>query len=603
MRLFSENGKNLPTLTIEKIKLIYLLIISVYRNSLLNMKIDILLSNRKEYNDIEFEKQFVRPICFGGALFSFIAIFINMQLSFGTTLTIIPYVSFVVFVVLYYLVRKDRWLNFVKWSVIFTTFSLVNFLWYYNFGSHGPVLYLFVLIFSFSIFMLDGKQLLLAGILIICNVAVLFYIEIHDPGIVRDYPSVHARLEDIYTGIFLYLLMIFLVMRGAKNAYIAQYKQAKKADQLKSSFLANMSHEIRTPLNAIVGFSNILADENLTEEEKKQYSAIINGSNESLLRLVNDILDVSMIESDQLNLVINKCNVTNLIDNMEKTYQLRLSSTNNNISIVNASESGNVSLSTDCARLQQVMVNLLDNAVKYTEEGKIEFGYTVEENEIKFYVRDTGIGIKEAHLNFLFDRFYKIEDDKSKLFRGTGIGLYLSKKLVNMLGGKIWVISEFGKGSTFYFTVPKVDFAIDLDKVSPNNSLNNLSDSKKRFTILIIEDQESNQQYYTALLKPGNFELVQAYNGKEGIEAFYKNQDIDLILLDLKMPDIDGFAVLKEIRKKDTEIPIIAQTAYAMGTDREKCLEAGFNDYVAKPVQRDTLFNLLAKYLPINMDH
>ncbi len=560
------------------------------------MKINILLSNRKEYKDIEFEKQFVTPLCLGGAIFSFIAIFINIQLSLGLILTLIPYISLVVFILLYYFAHKGKGLNFVKWSIVFTLFSLVNLLWYYNFGSHGPVLYLFAFIFSYLIFMLDGKQLLLASVLLVINVTSLYFIESHHPGIVGNYPSPKARTEDVYTGIYLYLFSIFVVMRGAKNTYITQYKKAKKADQLKSSFLANMSHEIRTPLNAIVGFSNILADEDLTREEKKQYAAIINGSNDSLLRLVNDILDVSMIESDQLSLVTARCDVGNLMSNLEETYLLKLND-NQKIRLIHKKVPGHVFIKTDCTRLQQVMVNLLDNAIKYTESGEIKFGFSIEEKQLKFYVKDTGIGIKETHHDYLFDRFYKVEDDNTKLFRGTGIGLYLSKRVVGMLGGEIWVDSKYGKGSTFYFTVPKIDFQIDEEEQNLHDISNPFKNAPKKIKILIVEDQESNQQYYTAILKPGNFELIQAYNGGEGIDAFDKNPDVDLILLDLKMPDIDGFEVLEEIRKKDTKIPIIAQTAYAMAADKEKCLEAGFNDYIAKPVQRETLFNLIAKYL------
>ncbi|MBE0650289.1 MAG: response regulator [Bacteroidales bacterium] len=561
------------------------------------MKINILLSNRTEYNDIEFEKQFVTPICLGGSVFSLIAIFINSKLNFGLVLTLIPYISLVVYALLYYFAYKGKILNFVKWATVLTTFFLVNLLWYYNFGSHGPALYLFVIIFSYMIFMLDGKQLLLAGILLVINVAGLYYIESHHPEIVGRYPNRQDRIEDVYTGISMYLFIIFIMMRGAKNTYITQYKKAKKADQLKSSFLANMSHEIRTPLNAIVGFSNILADENLTSEEKKQYAVIINSSNNSLLRLVNDILDVSMIESDQLSLVPSKCDIGNLMDNLEETYLLKIHE-NPGISLVNTKVPGHVYVKTDCARLQQVMVNLLDNAIKYTEKGEVEFGFFVEEKSLKFYVKDSGIGIKDSHLNYLFDRFYKVEDDNTKLFRGTGIGLYLSKKIVGMLGGEIWVSSKFGEGSAFYFTVPKEEFYIQEENSAQKTGINPFAGNKEMIKILIVEDQESNQQYLAAILKADHFELVQAYNGTEGIEAFEKNPDVDLILLDLKMPDLNGFEVLKEIRKKDTKIPIIAQTAYAMAADREECLEAGFNDYIAKPVHREVLFNLIAKHLP-----
>ncbi len=563
------------------------------------MKLNSLLTNKKEYDDIEFGKQFVTPLCLGGVIFSFVAIFINTQLDFGIISKLIPYVGFVIFGFLYYMAYKGKYLIFVKWFLVSAALLFVNILWYYNFGSQGPVLYFFVLIYSYLIFLLERKQLFFTSLILVLNVAILYYIDNRFPSLTGHYPSIGARIEDVYTGIFLYFFLIFIVMRGAKNIYITQYKKAKKADQLKSSFLANMSHEIRTPLNAIVGFSNILADENLTVEEKKQYIEIINGSNDSLLRLVNDILDVSMIESDQLSLVTTRCDVGNLMDNLKETYLLKLNESHT-IRLINKKMPGHVLVKTDSARLQQVMINLLDNAVKYTEKGEIEFGFSVEDKYLKFYVKDTGIGIKDYHLNYLFDRFYKVEDDNTKLFRGTGIGLYLSKRIVGMLGGEIWIESEYGKGSMFYFTIPKTDFQIEMNENEPDlgNHENLLTNIENRVKILIIDDQESNQQYYTALLKPGNFELVQAFSGMEGIEAFEKHPDIGLILLDLKMPDIDGFEVLKEIRKKSTGIPIIAQTAYAMAADKEKCLEAGFNDYIAKPVQREALVSLIAKYLP-----
>ena len=297
-----------------------------------------------------------------------------------------------------------------------------------------------------------------------------------------------------------------------------------------------------------------------------------------------------------MSIVPSLCNISTLIDNLADTYLLKMNE-KPQIELMKSRQKEQIYIKTDGQRLQQVIINLLDNAVKYTEEGKVEFGFTVEEKDLKFFVKDTGIGIKDSHVNYLFDRFYKIEDDKSKLFRGTGIGLYLSKKLVNMLGGEIWVNSEYGKGSAFYFTIPKVDFLAEMKGSKGQKSDDFLFENKSKFKILIIEDQESNQQYYSALLKQDNFELIQAYNGTEGIEAFEKHPETDLILLDLKMPDIDGFEVLRVIRGKDTKIPVIAQTAYAMAADKEKCLQAGFTDYIAKPVRRDTLYELIDKYM------
>lgn len=558
------------------------------------------ISQRKQFiseHKIDLEKRILPSVALVGMIISFVGFFVNLPMHLGPKVSIVAALSFFLFTFCYFISKIEKYRGVAKWFLMVITFIIINFLWYYNNGSRGPALYLFVIVYSFFIFVFSKKGATILSILAIVNVLTLFYLEYKNPDIVGNYASAKDQVLDVYTALVYYSFIFYVFMSIVREAYFFEYKKAKRADRLKSSFLANMSHEIRTPLNAIVGFSNILADENLTQLEREQYATIINGSNDSLLRLVNDILDVSMIESDQLSVVLNECNVGVLMDNLVETYSLKMNQ-NSRIQLKNKRESGQIFVKTDETRLKQVMINLLDNAVKYTEDGKIEFGLSVEENELKFFVKDTGIGIKDSHMNYLFDRFYKVEDDTSKLFRGTGIGLYLSKRIVELLGGNIWVESEYGKGSEFYFTIPKSDFRMEDSVKQYGKKLTALHANGRRLKVLIIEDQESNQQYYTALLKPSNFELVQAYNGMEGIEAFNNNPDADLILLDLKMPDIDGFDVLSEIRKKDTEIPIIAQTAYAMSTDREKCLEAGFSDYIAKPIGKEAMFRLIKKHVP-----
>lgn len=548
-------------------------------------------------NRLDLVRRIIPALSLVAMAIAFVGFFVNIFIGLDFQVTIITVSAFVAYGLCYLLSKKERFRVIAKWILFLFTLLAFNFYWHFNYGSHGPALYLFVILYSFSVFIFDRTEAIILGIIVIANLIVLFLIEYNNPGIVGKYVTDKERVIDVYSTLIYYGFIFYVFMSIAREAYFSEYKKAKRADQLKSSFLANMSHEIRTPLNAIVGFSNILADEDLSQEERNQYAAIINGSNNSLLRLVNDILDVSMIESDQLSFVRSECNVSELIEGLAETYSLKIKE-NPGVELIKNSPAEKVYIKTDGTRLQQVMTNLLDNAVKYTEKGKIEFGFTVREKELKFFVKDTGIGIKDSHIIYLFDRFYKVEDDTSKLFRGTGIGLYLSKKIVGLLGGDIWVESEYGKGSQFYFTIPKTDFRLEI--VANKSGWNDgyLQSDSKRSKILIIEDQESNQQYYTALLKPGNFELIQAYNGKDGIDAFENHRDVDLILLDLKMPDLDGFQVLKEIRKRDMEVPVIAQTAYAMSTDKEKCLEAGFNDYVSKPVEKEAMFKLISEYIP-----
>lgn len=555
------------------------------------------VSNSDIAENIEFKKSFVNPMIIGGALFSLVAIFINIELDFGNVLRIIPYVSLTVFSSLYFLVRSGRGLEFAKWSIVIISLTIANFLWYYNFGTHGPILYLFVVIFSYTIFMLDGKQFSLVLVILVLNVLVLFYLEYNNPSIVGKYPSIYARIIDVYLGVFLYLFIMYVLMSQAKRNYISEFLKARRADQLKSSFLANMSHEIRTPLNAIVGFSNILAEEQLSEEERRQYISIINSSNESLLRLVNDILDVSMIESDQLKIEFKDCELKKIMRELEDTYKMKLRSGGiQTIQIVNSSPVENYVVKVDCERLRQVLINLIDNAVKYTEKGRVEFGYEIEKKDLLFYVKDTGIGIKSSHMEFLFDRFYKVEDDKRKLYRGTGIGLYLTKKIVDLLNGNIWVVSDFGKGSQFYVSIPKAGVELKkTDIVIPISKSSYSDKDKTKLKILIVEDQQSNQDYYKAILKDQPFKLIHAMNGKEGVEEFKQNQDIDLVLMDIKMPVMNGFEALKEIKLIDDSVTVFALTAHAMSTDRQECIAAGFDNYFSKPLNKEILLEEISK--------
>jgi two-component system CheB/CheR fusion protein len=378
-------------------------------------------------------------------------------------------------------------------------------------------------------------------------------------------------------------------MSGAKRVYIQEYFKARESDRLKSSFLANMSHEVRTPLNAIVGFSNLLAEDDLEQEERQDYVSIINSSNQSLLRLINDILDVSLIETDQLKLVESTCNLKQMMLDLEKTYQLKLNELKKTTLKVKSKPAlKDLLISTDCERLQQVMVNLLDNAIKYSEKGTIDFGYEMMEDSIRFYVRDTGIGIEEQHLAHLFDRFYKVEDKQEKLYRGTGIGLYLCKRIVELLGGKIEVNSKVGEGSEFYFYLhPKVlQRGVEGKRSNePHESMDGLRQMK----VLIVEDQLTNRQYLDAVLKSDRFELFHASNGKEGVALFHDNPEIQLVLMDIKMPEMDGYQALAEIRKINSKVPVFALTAHAMASDKDKCLQAGFNAYFSKPIDKKLL--------------
>ncbi len=372
--------------------------------------------------------------------------------------------------------------------------------------------------------------------------------------------------------------------------------KAEESDQLKSSFLANMSHEIRTPLNAIVGFSNILAQNNLTVQEKQEAIKTINNNTDAILVLINDILDLSLIEANQLKLNNSLFPVNDLLNELLNYWSLCLNPNENvSVRLTDVENIKKLSLFSDKFRVNQILSNLISNAIKYTERGSIEFGCKIKDNEAIFHVRDTGIGISEENIHKLFKRFSKIEDN-NKLYRGAGLGLVISKHLAELLHGKIWVESKLGKGSTFFLSVPIIEPSVnDIDIPNMSKKLQNLDWKSK--SILVVEDEDSNFKYIKVMLKKTNVTLVWAQNGLEAFQKFKSFQKFDLVLMDIKMPVMDGFTALKMIREIYPFQVIIAQTAYVMVEDVNRINEAGFNDYISKPFTPEVLLKKLSKYL------
>lgn len=376
-------------------------------------------------------------------------------------------------------------------------------------------------------------------------------------------------------------------------------EKAEEADMLKSVFLANMSHEIRTPMNAIIGFSEILSDQDLTKKERAEFINYITQGSNTLMNLIEDIIDITKIEAGQIKINFADCDVNKLMDELYATFlkmknkigkphlELRL-----NKPIV---EEG-FFINTDPSRIRQVLSNLIGNALKFTEEGYIEFGFTISsENQIVFYVKDTGIGIPIDKQDMIFERFGQVEGAKESERKGTGLGLSISKKLSELLGGSLSVVSEPEKGSVFYLTLPiSKDYEKDILKGRPTTPLP-IDWSDKIF--LIAEDSVLNYTYLEALFQKTNVKVLWAKDGKEAIEMCRKNASIDLVLMDIKMPVLSGLEAIDEIKKFRKDLPIIVQTAYAMPEDREKSLAAGGDEHLTKPINADELFSTINKFL------
>jgi CheY-like chemotaxis protein len=374
---------------------------------------------------------------------------------------------------------------------------------------------------------------------------------------------------------------------------------AEASDRLKTAFLANMSHEIRTPMNAIVGFSNLLSDSKLPEAKKEEYLDHIIQSSNMLLNLIDDIIDISKIEAGQITINRQEFRINKVVQDVFKTFSNVSKKRNLDFRLNIPPSSDSISLNTDPVRLRQILSNLIGNAVKFTERGYIEIGYDVRDNgmgsNIRFFVKDSGIGIPKDKQSLIFERFRQLDDTRTRRFGGTGLGLSISKKLVDLLGGNIWVESQPGEGSEFYFTIPYIK-EINLPPVEPE-TFSFAKYNWKNKTLLIAEDENSNFELIKASISKTGIKIIRAMNGEEALEFARSNDDIDLILMDIRMPKMNGYDATRNIKSIKPELPIISITAYAMSEDEEKSLEAGCDRYISKPIRPARLLELIDEYL------
>lgn len=372
--------------------------------------------------------------------------------------------------------------------------------------------------------------------------------------------------------------------------------KAEESDKLKSAFLANMSHEIRTPLNGILGFSSFLNDPDLPKEKMERYIHIIDLSGQQLLNIINDILDISKIEAGQLDIIIEATDINELLKDLLQQFLKEAELKNLNL-ILNAEHLDEpIVAHTDENRLRQVFCNLITNAIKFTSEGTIEYGLVRKGNFIEFYVKDSGLGIATEDQSVIFEPFRKVANKTNQLFGGTGLGLAISKALVEKLGGTISVTSSKNSGSTFIFTIPyRKDNETNSKSQVKTTSNTHLDMSQK--TILVAEDEIFNFYYIEELLKPLNIKTLHAKNGLEAVEMAKENPDVSLVLMDIRMPEMDGLAATKLIKEMKPKLPVIAQTAFASREDKENAKSSGFDYYLSKPIVRDLFMEVIGKYI------
>ena len=376
---------------------------------------------------------------------------------------------------------------------------------------------------------------------------------------------------------------------------IISRKKAEQSEKLKTSFFANMSHEIRTPMNGILGFSGLLMEPDLTKEERLEYSQIIVDSGQRLLHIVNDILDISKLESDTFKINKTDTSVHHLLDNLYRLYEqdTKVKSGAVKLSIHKALK-GDCVIFTDNNRLSQILTNLLSNAIKFTNEGEIKLGYTITNKTLDFYVEDTGIGVPDDMKTIIFEPFRQVEGHLVKEHGGTGLGLSISKKLSELLGGEMHMESQEGQGTRFNLSLPYEHKQVKASKKSNLISQYELKNEIKDVSLLIAEDDEINFMFFKSFLG-SRMKLLRANNGQEAIEMVEQHPEIDAILMDVKMPIMDGLEATKIIKADHPNLPIIVQTAYAMIEDKEMVFRAGANDYLTKPINRRELLEKIKK--------
>jgi len=418
----------------------------------------------------------------------------------------------------------------------------------------------------------------------------------------KAYDSSSAQLF----GQIAYDLSVYIEKTRILHDLKVAKEHAEESDRLKSAFLANMSHEIRTPMNGILGFAELLKEPDLTGDEQQKYISIIEKSGARMINIINDIIDISKIESGLMSLNLIETSINHQIEYIYTFFKPEVEAKGMRFSFRNTLPAKEATINTDREKLYAVLTNLVKNAIKYSEVGAIELGYKIVETHspapnvfggrtfLQFYVKDSGIGIPKDRQEAIFERFIQADIADKMARQGAGLGLSISKAYVEMLGGKIWVESAEGIGSTFYFTLPYNTEPVK-ETVVQQFATSDISDQARKLKILIVEDDDVSELLLDKTVKKLSEEILIARTGTEAVEVCHRNPDIDLILMDVRMPEMGGYDATRQIRQFNKEVIIIAQTAYGLSGDREKALEAGCNDYIAKPIKKEELLSRIEK--------
>jgi signal transduction histidine kinase len=411
-----------------------------------------------------------------------------------------------------------------------------------------------------------------------------------------------SRLEDpkVIEG-FIFQCSIALYRQHMEAELRKAKKEAEESDKLKSAFLANMSHEVRTPMNGIMGLAHLLANPDIDNATQQEYVNLILSSGNVLISLLDDIMDVSRIEANQVVASKDDFQLNELIKDLHGFFSTELEVMGKKVlelSYKLALDDASSMINTDRVKLRQVLVNLLSNALKFTDTGRIEFGYQLQQDQsLLFFVSDTGIGISHEKQKRIFERFVQADDSLSRHFGGSGLGLSICQGFVDVLGGKIWVESSTNQGAKFYFTLPDVN---QSGKIADKPASQGLTASDRNWedkTILIVEDDQINYQLLEVVLKRTGVNLLHAVTGMDAVRYCEEQPKIDLVLMDVQLPEMNGFEAIKLIKQNQPNIPIIVQTANSMNEEKTRADEAGCQGFMTKPISLNKFMSEVDKFL------
>jgi len=389
--------------------------------------------------------------------------------------------------------------------------------------------------------------------------------------------------------------------KQAEKDLISAKEKAEESNRLKTAFLNNMSHEIRTPLNGITGFLALLQEPSLDDEHRQEYFDIINKSSNRLITTVSDIIEISKIEAGIIDISITKVSINAMLCDLYGFFSLEAKKKGLKLMQLPTLSSDEAIVLTDNHKLNGILTNLVKNAIKFTDKGGVTFGYKITTDSegglfLQFFVKDTGIGIPKERQKAIFNRFEQADIEDTRVFEGSGLGLAISKSYVEILGGNIWLNTEEGVGTEFMFTIPYKTKTGKTKKIKQQNKPENKLEYLKPLTVLIVEDDDVSNQLFGIVFKKTFKRTIFVETGQQAIDACKNNPEIDLVLMDIKMPEMNGYTATREIRKFNKEIIIIAQTAFGLEGDNKKAIEAGCNDYIAKPIKKNLLFEKIKLY-------